>query len=121
MNWFLEQNRFVKNGQLRNLFHSRRASQFWPPTDSSFESYGGRGTNRGPHSAIQLGSHRCGLSSPAFRQPQARQDRFRLPHTHLHSRYLRLEVVDDQPQLVFARRDISRDIKLDQGIDHFIR
>ena len=42
------------------------------------------------------------LGGCAVRQPQARQDKLRLPHPQLDSRFQRLGVVDDQPQLVFA-------------------
>ena len=75
----------------------------------------------------QFGRHSCGrplakfrikrrnasllLGSCAVRQLQARQDHFRLPDIKLDSRLLGLEIVDDQPQLVFARQEISREFK----------
>ena len=101
---------------------------FAPLADASFQNSGGQwakkrySTRVHPRKAhSQLGLHKSALSSPDFRQPQARQDHLRLPNTQLDSRRLGLEVVDNHAQLVIARRDINWKIKLDQGVDRFIR
>ena len=59
--------------------------------------------------------HRASASS------QARQGYLRLPDILLNSGRLRQEVIDDQSQLVIAGREVNREIKVEQGVDRFLR
>lgn len=63
----------------------------------------------------------CALPSPKICQPQPRQGYLRLPDLLLHSRRLGLGVIDNQPEFIFAWREIGKENKLVQGVDRFIR